>query len=88
MTCKEDSCDHSFQFTILKLKNSQEIKDVQNTVNIEESRILRYGEGCLKILCSSHCIEVVHEFEELLLHLGLGGGTQIGILGDVALEPP
>ena len=30
---------------------------------------------------------VVHEFEELFLHLGLGGGTEIGVLGDVRLEP-
>ena len=30
---------------------------------------------------------VIHEFEELLLHLGLGGGTDIEVLGDVGLEP-
>ena len=30
---------------------------------------------------------VVHELEELFLHLGLGGGTEIGVLGDVGLEP-
>ena len=30
---------------------------------------------------------VIHEFEELLLHLGLGGGTEICIHCDVGLEP-
>ena len=30
---------------------------------------------------------VVLEFEELILYLGLGGGTDIGVLVDVVLEP-
>ena len=30
---------------------------------------------------------VVHELEELFFHLGLGAGTEIGVLGDVGLEP-
>ena len=30
---------------------------------------------------------VVHKFEELFFHLGLGGGTEIGVLRDVGLEP-
>ena len=30
---------------------------------------------------------VIHEFEELFLHLALGGGTEIGVLRDVGLEP-
>ena len=30
---------------------------------------------------------VIHEFEELLLHLGLGCATEIGVLRDVGLEP-
>ena len=30
---------------------------------------------------------VIHQLEKQLLHLKLGAGTQIGILGDVALEP-
>ena len=30
---------------------------------------------------------VIHQLEELLLHLRLGGGTEIGIIGDVRFEP-
>ena len=31
---------------------------------------------------------VVHEFEELLLHLGLCAGREIDVIPDVGLEPP
>ena len=30
---------------------------------------------------------VIHKHEELLLHLGLGGGTQMGILSNLQLKP-
>ena len=39
------------------------------------------------ILTGASIDRVIHDFEELLLHLGLGAGTEICILRDVWLEP-
>ena len=44
--------------------------------------------GVLGLVLTGLAIDrVVHELEELLLHLGLGCGTEIGVLRDVGLEP-
>ena len=32
--------------------------------------------------------EVFHKLEQLRLHLGLGGGTEISVLSDGGLQPP
>ena len=44
--------------------------------------------GVLGLILTGLAVDrVVHEFEELLLHLGHGGGTEIGVVRDVRLDP-